>query len=388
VKVTTTRMGSTQRSVPDRLRSSRALAALFVTLVLGCGAKTGVLVPKLDGAVDAGRVDGGTVTPPSDAGVDAFVPIPDDAGTDAGPDAFVPLECPGSPSVRAREATVPVDVVWTLDSSGSMGDDIERMQANIDIFWDAIIATDLDIRVIFVAERDFAPGPPAGFVGQYISVDYEVSSWAGLAAFTATFDMYERYLRPDATTHFITVTDDDSLDMEWEDFYAWMTDALGHEFTFHAVASERIMPEVWNPLGACYAEDGGSAMRPGRRYYALAEETGGLTLSICNSDWGELWEELTERIVVPIPLPCAFRVPPSPTGLPLEPDRFRVVWQVEGEPEPRIIPNVGAEGGCGGGWWWNGPSGRVQLCASACEDVEALGGRITIDLDCVTPPLP
>lgn len=354
------------------------MRSLVAIVFCACGARSGLLVdPPADAGVDASdAADTGVIV---DAGLDASMP---DAFV---PDAFVPDgfvgQCPDSPRARTRSTTVPVDVIWTIDSSGSMHDDAMRMADNVSVFWEAISDADLDIRVIFITADGFAPPPPSTFPGQYYGIDYPVNSWDGLLAFSDAFSFYRRYLRPDAITHLISVTDDESEAIRWEDFQASMTELLGHDFTFHAIASERLPSTRQNPTGACFTDTGG-AWAPGDEYYALADATGGLKLSICNEDWSELWGELNEVIVLPIPLPCSYRIPPPSPGTLLNPDRFRMVHELPSG-QVRIIDRVPGMAGCGNGWWLNEASERLELCPAVCDEVAELGGSISIDLDCI-----
>ncbi|MEM9069832.1 MAG: hypothetical protein AAGE52_15070 [Myxococcota bacterium] len=352
---------------------------MVVSLLTACGARTGLPLPQTseeDAGLDA------TIT--FDVGVDAFdagVDAPFDAGVDA-PDVWIP-ECPDSVAVSAREASVPVDIIWALDSSLSMVDDAERMRDNIEIFWESITEANVDARVIFLSERGYAPGAPGGYSRRYFEIPREVDSWNALAEMSAAWRDYSRYLRADAITHFIVVSDDDSLAMEWEDFQAGMRELLGRDFFFHAVASERVMPTPSNPRGVCSTPTS-SAFRPGYEYIELTDATGGLFLSICNEDWSELFTLLSERIAIRIPLPCGYTLPlPPPAGVEYIPDRFTLLWQLPDEAGPRVIPRAGeGEDDCGDGWWYFDGSDRVQLCPSTCEEVEALGGRVEIDLGC------
>lgn len=360
---------------------------ILVSLLTACGARTGLGLPS-PGEEDAGP------DATLDAGLDAAIDAGRDAGMDAGfdagpdsappPDVWVP-ECPDSETVAAREASVPVDIIWAFDSSLSMIDDAERMRANVQVFWDAIIAADVDAHVIFLASAGYAPDAPIEFARRYYPIDREVGSWDALAQITAGFEDYRRYLRADATTHFVVVSDDDSRAMAWEDFREAMLELLGHDFTFHAVASERVTPTPENPRGVCFTPTS-AAYNPGYEYMELTEATGGLFLSICNEDWSELFELLSERIAVRIPLPCGYTLPqPPPSGVDYMPDRFTVLWQLPDEPGPRVLPRVGdSEADCGDGWWYFDGSDRIELCPSTCEEVEALGGRITVDLGCDT----
>ncbi len=360
----------------------RALLALVCALALGCGARSGLYVDEhesdlTDAGVDVVEVDSGI-----DAPFDAPPDVPPDVQPDVPIDAWIPM-CPDSRTVAAREASVPVDIIWALDSSGSMLDDAMRMRENVNIFWDSITSADVDARVIFVAEAGYAPGAPVEFARRYVEVDEEVDSWNPLSVLANNFRDYERFLRADATTHFVVVTDDDSRVMEWETFNEIMLEQLGHEYFFHAVASERVTPSPANPLGVCSTPTS-AAFRPGWEYMGLTEATGGLFLSICNEDWSELFTLLSERIAIRIPLPCGYSLPiPPPPGIEYYPERFTLLWQLPGEAGPRVLPRAGdTEDACGEGWWYFEGSDRINLCPSTCEEVEALGGSVTVDMGC------
>lgn len=362
---------------------------LFASLLLlaACGAKTDLTLPNRtpDPGRDAGVEMDASTEPDasvvedagSDASVDAFVP----------PDAFVP-ECPDRISVSAREASIPVDIIWVIDNSFSMVDEIELMRNNVNIFWDAIVDANVDSRVVFVTQDGSAPDAPIEFARRYFPVDYRVNSHDPLLALLANFDEYGRHLRPDAITHFVVVTDDDSLGLDWEDFHETMLDLLGHEYSFHSIASERVMPTRENPTGACFTDES-SAYRPGREYYALSDETGGLKLSICNRDWTELFNLLTERVAIRIPIPCGYSLPlPPPPGIVYDDADFTVQYTVPGDDTPQIIPRVADEAACTGseGWWFFEGSDRINLCESTCDEVDAIDGRVTVDLGCAVEP--
>ena len=173
--------------------------------------------------------------------------------------------------------------------------------------------------------------------------------------------------------------------MKWEDFIVEMNNVLGHEFIFHAVASESVPPTVDNPRGVCTSDDGGSAFGAGVEYYELADATGGLQMSICEDDWSALFDRINERIAVRIPLPCAYSLPlPPPAGVVYRPENFTVLANVPDEAGPRVVPQVAGEESCGsgGGWWFFEGSERVHLCADTCSEYEAIDARIEIDLGC------
>lgn len=359
-------------------------AVLLVAFALaGCGARTGLGLPlDIDGPGDAGT--DAPLTP--DVGPDA--PIVLDAGTDAPPDVFVPEdafvpECPDPVTVRGREASIPVDIIWVIDNSGSMLDDIERMRDNVGRFWDALTGARLDVQVVYVTQGGSAPEAPGSLTGRHNTIDDRVNSWDPLLKLLTHYETYQRWLRADARTHFVVVTDDDSRALPWMDFHEEMLELLGHEYFFHSIASERVMPTEENPTGACFTPTS-SASRPGREYYALSDETGGLKLSICNEDWSELFDALTERIAIRVPIRCAYSLPiPPPAGmLEYEPDDFLISYRRPGDETRVYLPRQPSEEACGDGWWYFEGSDRVVLCPETCEEIEALEGEVDIDVGC------
>ena len=359
-----------------------ALALSVALLASGCGAKTNLQLEesarRRDGSVIAFDAsippDGGTDLGPGDLGTDMFTP----------PDVWVP-ECPDSIRVNTREASIPVDIIFVIDNSGSMVDDLENMRANMAIFWEGLASADIDSRVIFVTQEGFAPRPPTGFAGRYFEVGERVNSHDGLLKLLSQFDTYQRYLRPDAITHFVGITDDDARDGDGPAFLETMTELLGHEFTFHAIASERIMPTRDNPLGAC-VHSSGFAYSPGYEWNYLADETGGIKLSICEEDWSRLLPPLTERVAVRIPIPCGYRLPtPPPPGIRYDAEDFTVLYEVPGEPV-QVIPRDLSGSCASGGWSYAAGSERIELCPSTCDELMALDGRVDIDLGCTTVP--
>ncbi len=96
-----------------------ALSAVVLLCLPGCGAKTGLYVP--DASRDSG-LDAGVDAPPMrDAGVDADIPcfvLDPDGG---------PLDLPLDTEVQVGRA----DVVFLIDITGSMDQEIDRIQADL-----------------------------------------------------------------------------------------------------------------------------------------------------------------------------------------------------------------------------------------------------------------
>ncbi|HEY8432591.1 MAG TPA: vWA domain-containing protein [Sandaracinaceae bacterium] len=125
------------------MRRGIAVAAvvLSASAVAGCGSKSGLIVPELEGGVE------------TDAGRDAGR----DAGTDAGPDAGPPmpdecielpyLEPPSELEVSFRAQILSADVFFLVDVTGSMGEEIDQIRARLrDEITPGLVAAIPDVR--------------------------------------------------------------------------------------------------------------------------------------------------------------------------------------------------------------------------------------------------
>lgn len=104
------------------------------------------LIPVLDAERD-GRA-------PTDADPIADATLDADPITAAAPADARVIPC-GEFSARARGAVEPVDIVWLIDASPSMVEEIALIEANLNDFADRISASGLDHHVVIVgADRD------------------------------------------------------------------------------------------------------------------------------------------------------------------------------------------------------------------------------------------
>lgn len=137
-----------------------ALIFFAVSLaVAGCGAKSGLRVPDapIDGGMDVGpdtpRID----APLPDVPPDAFVPPPDECIE------LPPREPPEFIDVSFVSRVSTADVLFLLDVTGSMGDELEQIRSNIrDILIPGIAA---EIENANFAVGYYADFPVGGFGG-------------------------------------------------------------------------------------------------------------------------------------------------------------------------------------------------------------------------------
>lgn len=353
----------------------RLAHACCLVVALGCAPTS--IGPRRDA--------GGGPPPGTDAGTGA-------TGMDSGPppppvDAGF-AEC-AAETTTAMTTFRPVDVIWVIDRSGSMRGEADAVQANINRFVMDIEAASIDVHVVMISAMEFVnvPGPLGTDPARFLYVEEDVQSNDGLSAPVARFDAYRDFLRADALTHFVIVTDDES-DMSASAFQTQMTSLLGHPFTLHAIASPPGSTHC-DPVLCLIREDGcqgpdDEAADNGDQYWAVATATGGQMLSICTSDWSGLFATLTAAIAVRTELPCRYVLPPPPDGMSLDRMRVNVVYTPSGGAE-QILPFVGNFSACGAGGGWYYEDDDIVVCPATCSVLTAdESGAVSIALGCAT----
>jgi hypothetical protein len=346
----------------------RAHGFFFLALLMGCSAGKGESVEGL--TPDSGgtfNLDGGN-------NPDALNPGDDGGGGSC-----------AAQSYKAEEGFAPVDIVWVVDSSGSMSDEAKRVQDNLNGFSAAMGKAGIDYHVVMITSSTFVNvPPPLGTSPSYKLIDREVGSSEPLKALLDEFPNYTGFLRPLSVLHFVAVTDDESS-IGAEDWYNQMRAKVGRAFKVHAISSEAVPISITNPTGACQTGGfGDGAASPGLHYIKLASVTGGLWFSICTSDWSGLFTRLTEEVARPAKLPCVFILP---TGTSIDPTKVNVDY-TNGAGNKQTLLYVGSKDACvPGGWYYDDPANptRAVLCDATCSTVSAdTGGKVDIALGCAT----
>ncbi|MCA9602842.1 MAG: VWA domain-containing protein [Myxococcales bacterium] len=286
-----------------------------------------------------------------------------------------------TPAIPASE---PVDIVWAIDSSGSMLDEAEVVRSEL-----ARLATDLagssvDFRLVLMTASWFgavpdslADDPRYRFVPQQIN-QRDVLKWLSLR-----YPDYADFLRAGAKKIVVVVSDDDSA-VSATSFASEYRRLLGSDFVFHAIASEDaghgLLPGCSGPYG--------DAWDVGTQYYALADMTGGEAFSICTEDWSGLFDGLEASTVRSSVLPCAYVLPSPPAGRVFDAERINMIRHLRSGPAEHL-PRAGTPNACsaGGAWYLEASSAldRVQLCPEACVTIQSPESTaVDIELGCVT----
>lgn len=331
---------------------------------------------------------------------------------DSGPPADANAGCAAT-SVTAPPPNNPaVDIIWVVDASGSMLDEQKKIGMNMTAFAEAISKSNIDVHIVMMTTSSAIPvicpvTPPDPLAGtalagdpRYKFIESLVDSNNLLTVVTANFPMYKDFLRPGATTHVVTVSDDESnykglpsATDRASAFHDDMKMLLGHDFIQHTISSEgptpcgdpNCMPDV--NTGICvFVMLGCGAARPGDTYYALADMTMGLKSSICLSEWTPIFNRLSEAVIKSVPLPCNYTIPPSPVGQTLDPLKVNVGYKAPTVDEV-LFRKAADQNGCGTelGWYYDDPAApkQINLCPMSCQQVMS-GGTVSIAFGCET----
>lgn len=351
-----------------------------IALMASCG-------PTGTGDPNGGGNNGGVDAAPGGGG-----DTPDARPNNNGPDAAPCL----SEAVSAEEATAPVDIIWVVDSSGSMNDEANAVQNALNDFSSFIASQNIDYRVVLIGDAGEMSVPaPLGGSAEFMHVNVSVGSTNALEKVVQTYPMWQSFLRTNAKVHFVVVTDDES---NWSrstfdsQLAGLNSPGFPSGYTFHSICSEETVlftppPPLPPVMGPCMGGLGaGGAAEPGLTYIDMSMATGGVWKSICSSNWDPIFTAVAQSVTVSAQLPCTYALPDPPEGQTLDPDRVNVVFTPTGG-TPSAVPRVDNAGACGagGGWHYDNASNPTQiiLCDATCTAFET-AGEVNIELGCQT----
>lgn len=336
--------------------------------------------------------------------------------------------------VRA-EATLekkPVDIIFVIDNSGSMTEEILSVQNNINKnFADIIGKSGLDYRVIMVTSHGDArsrqsvcvsaplstsatcspvPAKPGNNPPRFYHYSIEVESWDSFRRILGSVNGTEKdqfnlaptgwqtWLRTDAYKVFIEITDDKS-DMTETDFDTQLLAKAPTQFgtkanrnyVWHTIAGlKENTPSTkpWGPMdpiqsGIC--TKGGGAVAAGLEYQRLSMMTGGLRFPICEyANFDAVFNHVAMGVVSGAKVACDFALPSPPAGQQIDPGSVLVEYTPGGMGSRNTFKQVAGPGSCGPNSFYIDKS-RIYLCPDACNTVQADSkAKVEVLFDCLS----
>lgn len=330
----------------------------------------------------------------------------------------------------------PVDVIFVIDNSPSMRQEIASVKQNIDVNFAKIMENPpagqakVDYRVVLVSlygdtatlfthpvcitaplsgngNCDPAPAVPVN-TARFFHYSAKINSRDSFQKILDTYNRpdefnlapkgWSQWLRPDAYKVFVEITDDDE-----EESASWFESRLfalkpahfgtaaRRNYLMHAIAG--MDPKAGNPDNAYLpneplqnttcdlsASGGGKAMRPGLNYQNLAKSTGGLRFSVCYERFDTVFKRIAEGIVSGTQVACEFAVPPPPQGHTIS-ERIRVDF-TPGSGQGVSFSQIKNPAECGASSFYV-DSGKVVLCPASCDVVRAdPAGKVEVAFTC------
>lgn len=377
----------------------RSCSIVFL-LVMACGTNT-----SGDGDDDPGADAGvpGTCSSAADCSSDVPLCNPDGvcvqcvSSADCSADAPIcgngscEAACAGD-QVSANFVTVPSDIIWVVDQSGSMDQETDHVQEQINNFVALIDQSNIDYRVVMIASTGGSnsicvPSPLGGANcgnnTQFRLVNQRIGSHDALSQTISRYSLYSDFLRPEAIKHFVYVTDDNANTSA-----ANFTNSLEALQPAGMFANRKIhgIYAFGNGTTGCTGTFGTGAAE-GTVYTTLISQTAGASGVICDDDWTQVFDDITQAVISGSQVSCSIAVPAAPDGQTLDPNLVNVNYLMSGQPPGETLPRVQTAGDCGsaGGWYYddNAAPTSITLCPDSCTAIQQdPGASVKLELGC------
>lgn len=296
----------------------------------------------------------------------------------------------------------PQDIIFAVDTSASMIQEAGFVQQQMNSFSIQIDAGQVDARIILLSDYSFliSPGvcidPPLGSGGcpnmdsnppDFLHVpDSGVGSSDALLRLIELYPGYSPLLRPNALTHVVVVTDDNSSlsAADFTDQFSALSEHLGN-FVFHGIVSS--LDPDGPACGSCCA----LGASQGTVYQELISATGGVEGNLCDQEFQPVFSAVAQQVIGGASLACSYQIPDPPEGEVFDADEVNVEFE-DSDGVPLSIGRVDSEAACGGvaqGWYYDDPTNpsRIIVCPQTCDTIRDFeAGKVAIKFGCETIP--
>ncbi|MFZ5891090.1 MAG: VWA domain-containing protein [Myxococcota bacterium] len=292
-------------------------------------------------------------------------------------------------TVSAMDTTTiqPADIIFAIDSSKSMDQEIAFVRSNMNAFSQQIVASGVDARVIVIgASNAICIDAPLGSgscpndskLPDYVHVTETVGSNDALNVLIDSFDTWRQYLRANASKSFVVVTDDDATDRPNNSAGSFtqnlraLDPALFAKFTFNGVY--------------CFTECE-QAAAIGEVYQDLVASTQGVGGDLCLQDFQPVFNRLAEKIITTSSsqIACEWGFPAVPPGQTFSGNLVDV--RRSNASGSTLLQRVHTSAQCStsGGWYFDNnlnPT-KILACPSTCSEIQnQTGGRVDVAFGC------
>ena len=310
---------------------------------------------------------------------------------------------------ESENTRAPADVIFLVDNSPSMRDEILWTRQNMNQFSATIAEQGIDPHIVMVScLHDGCDGhrntlgicidPPLGsgdcetddtHLPDYLHVDQRMPSQKLLERAIDTYGQWRASLRSFAMTHFVAISDD-SDGTSAADFEAQLAalDPPVENYMFHGIFSSLGKEDACaisssEPCCVYAAPDG-----EGVSYQDLATDTGGVAADLCAQDFDPVFQAFAQSVIAHSELDCSWAIPPPPDGEVVDPNLINVEFK-SGD-ETTSFGYVRSPEDCGDldhAWYYDDPSAPTQVlvCPATCELIRSsLLPSIAVEFGCKT----
>ncbi len=201
----------------------------------------------------------------------------------------------------------PADIVFAIDTSGTMKEELGFIQDNMNQFSQQIVDSGIDVHVIVIASPFDPESPIPENLGicidaplgsgdcpnddnlpAYLHVPRHVPGYNGLNAIIDTYDQWSTNLRPEASKSIVVVSDDNA---------SYPPNDSAAAFTTNLQALDPEMWANWTFSGIFAARECEATSNIGTTYIDLVVQTGGVGGELCDQEFQPVFDRLAEQIV-------------------------------------------------------------------------------------------
>jgi hypothetical protein len=347
--------------------STLVVVPSLLCLALACGSpgKVGEEFPTDPGSSGASGTSGGS----SSFGT---------SGTSGGASGTSGGSCA---AVAAKTEKAKVDIIFVIDDSGSMTEEMTQIRTNVNTFASKIGTVGLDYTVTFIVKRGTnfnqnqicVPAPLGGAncadnPPTFHHVNQDVQSTDSFQRILQTYDTsWNAYLRMDAYKVFIEVTDDTS-NMAYTQFDQQLLakapagmfgTATDRKYIFHSIISKPFADAV--PSNNICSTAAGRSVD----YQQLSKLTGGIIDEVCKTDYSGVLNNIAKGITDK--LGCELKYPSSAES---DPTKLAVTLTPKGAATQTLtqVTDVAKCGTIANAWYYDNPTTptKIILCPSTC----------------------
>lgn len=311
---------------------------------------------------------------------------------------------------QSQEATLkkkPVDVIFVIDNSGSMANEIKAVQDNINkSFADIIGNSGLDYRVIMISAHGASsnyricvssplsgttcspiPAQPAltdkfkqysVTIGSKDSLSRALATYAAQDGFKLAPGGWSQWLRSAAAKVFVEITDDNQSGLSAAQFDASLLALPGGQFgtaakrnyVFHSiigVAAKAVATAAYEPNEPIVGGKCNTAVNTGSVYQDLSKLTGGLRFPVCASTgYDAVFKRIADGIVEGTAIECEFAIPPNPS---IDRTTLQVEYTPGGGGAKQVFDLAKTQAACAADRVYI-EGDTVHLCPAACTTVQ------------------